>query len=85
MALARLADERVVYAPLSELARRGLEALPVAARDPAAEIVVFCHQGSRSLQVAHWLQQQGWQNVASLSGGIDGYAQEIDPSIGRYS
>ena len=84
IARVHLEDERVTYAPLSELARKGLEALPQPARDPAAEIVVFCHQGSRSMQVALWLQQQGWQNITSLQGGIDAYAIQVDPSIGRY-
>ncbi len=81
---ARLDDPRVVYSPMSQLARRGPDALPEPARNPAAEIVVFCHQGSRSLQVTLWLQQQGWRNIASLSGGIDAYARQVDPSIGRY-
>lgn len=82
--LAHLEDARVIYSPMSQLARRGPEALPEPVRDTAAEIVVFCHQGSRSLQVVLWLKQQGWSNIASLSGGIDAYARQIDPSIGRY-
>jgi predicted sulfurtransferase len=36
------------------------------------------------MQVTLWLQQQGWQNITSLRGGIDAYAIQVDPSIGRY-
>ncbi len=81
---ARLNDSRVQLAPLSQLARTGLDALPEAARDPAAEIVVFCHQGVRSAQVTAWLLAQGWQNVRSLAGGIDAYARQVDPTVGMY-
>lgn len=71
-------------APLSELAARQTAALPNAAQDKNAEIVVFCHHGVRSAQVTAWLRQQGWSNVLSMAGGIDAYAREIDPSVGTY-
>lgn len=74
----------VEVAPLSDLARRQLDALPESARDKGASIVVFCHHGMRSAQVAAWLTQQGWTDVRSLAGGIDAYAREVDPTIGRY-
>jgi adenylyltransferase/sulfurtransferase len=50
----------------------------------AGEIVVHCHHGGRSLQVAGWLAQRGFANVKSLAGGIDLWAQEIDPGLARY-
>ncbi len=75
----------VEKAPLSELAEHQLEALPLVVRhDKTAEIVVFCHHGGRSAQVAAWLRQQGWTNVYNMAGGIDAYAVGIDPKIGRY-
>jgi adenylyltransferase/sulfurtransferase len=80
----RLPDPRVIYAPLSELARRQLDALPEAALDPAQQIVVFCHVGQRSAQVVYWLRDIGWQNVVSLAGGIQAYAFQVDRSIGFY-
>lgn len=71
--------------PLSELAARLTEALPPDVRDnPDAEIVVMCHHGLRSAQVTAWLRQQGWTRVFSMAGGIDAYAQEVDPSVGTY-
>ena len=48
------------------------------------EIVVYCHHGARSLQVTFWLQQQGFENVRSMSGGIDEWAQTIEPGMVRY-
>lgn len=77
-------DERVVVAPLSQLAARQLDALPADASDPAQEVIVFCHHGMRSAQVTAWLAQQGWSNVSSMAGGIDAWAHEIDPSVGTY-
>ncbi len=45
-------------------------------------LVVMCHLGGRSLQVAQWLRAQGWDQATSLSGGIAAWAQEIDPTVG---
>ena len=47
-------------------------------------IVVYCHHGMRSLQVTLWLKQQGFENVASMAGGIDAWATTIDPTLPRY-
>jgi len=77
-------DERVVVAPLSQLAARQLEALPAAAQATDQEIVVFCHHGMRSAQVTAWLAQQGWTQVSSMAGGIDAWAHDIDPAVGTY-
>ncbi len=81
---ARLQDPRVVYAPLSELARKYLDALPDAAQDKTASVAVICHHGSRSAQVTAWLLDQGWQHVVNVSGGIDAYARQVDPAVGLY-
>lgn len=83
LSLANLGPD-VAWAPLSDLAARRLEALPDSIVDKEAEIVVFCHTGVRSAQVAAWLRQQGWSHVWSMAGGIDAYARQIDPSVGLY-
>jgi len=46
-------------------------------------VVVICHSGMRSLDVALWLRRQGFR-AQSLSGGIDQWSQEIDPNVPRY-
>lgn len=48
------------------------------------EIIIHCHHGGRSLNVANWLRQQGFSNPLSMAGGIDVWAQEIDPTLPRY-
>jgi rhodanese-related sulfurtransferase len=47
-------------------------------------LVIHCHHGGRSLQVAAWLRQQGFAQAQSMAGGIDRWAQEIAPGMGRY-
>ena len=49
-----------------------------------SEIIVYCHHGGRSLQVAMWLRQKGFSNACSMSGGIDVWAQEIECGMARY-
>jgi rhodanese-related sulfurtransferase len=81
---ARIQDPRLIVVPMSSLGRSGLDALPAAGLSKDAELMVLCHHGSRSLQVASWLASQGWTRVFSVAGGIDAYASQIDPSVGSY-
>ena len=46
--------------------------------------VVYCHHGIRSLHAAHHMQSKGFQNTYSLSGGIEKWSCDIDPTIPRY-
>jgi rhodanese-related sulfurtransferase len=50
---------------------------------PEQEVVVYCHHGQRSAAVVQWLRRQGVPAV-NLRGGIDGWAVEVDPAVGRY-
>ena len=52
--------------------------------DPDAEIVVICHHGGRSMQVALFLERNGFSKVHNLMGGMDAWAQQIDPTVRRY-
>lgn len=74
----------ILLLPLSLLAEQKLNAIPEEMEDKDQEIVVMCHTGRRSAQVTAWLLQQGWTNVSNLDGGIEAYALEIDPDVGRY-
>lgn len=47
-------------------------------------IVVHCHHGGRSARVTAWLRQQGFASAQNMTGGIDAWSQEIDPSVPRY-
>ncbi len=67
-----------VAIPMHEIPSR-LEEL-----EPQADWVVYCHLGIRSAQVADWMRQQGFSRTRSLSGGIDLWSQQVDPSVPRY-
>lgn len=47
-------------------------------------LVVYDHQGTRSLDAAAYFQGHGFDNVKSLRGGIDAWSVEIDPKLPRY-
>ena len=52
--------------------------------NPEDHIVVICHHGVRSANVAAWLLQQGFERVQSLRGGIDRWSREVDPKVPVY-
>lgn len=52
--------------------------------NPNQEIVVICHHGLRSATVAEFLHQSGFTKVMNLAGGINAWAQEIDPDMPVY-
>jgi len=52
--------------------------------DPEKHIVVHCHHGVRSAKACQFLREHGFANVQSLAGGIDRWAEEIDPSMKTY-
>lgn len=52
--------------------------------DPSKPTVVICHHGVRSLQVARFMESKGFGQVFNLEGGVDAWAQEIDPTMARY-
>lgn len=52
--------------------------------NPSKDTYVLCHHGVRSLQVARWLQTQGFKRVYNISGGIHQYSQKVDSSIPTY-
>lgn len=48
------------------------------------EIVVICHHGIRSRQVAIYLQHMGCERVINLAGGVEAWARELDLSMATY-
>jgi adenylyltransferase/sulfurtransferase len=52
--------------------------------DPAREYVIHCHHGVRSLMAAQFLRERGLTRVTNLSGGIDAWSVQVDPSVPRY-
>jgi sulfur-carrier protein adenylyltransferase/sulfurtransferase len=64
--------------PMEEIASRMGEL------DPKRETVVICHLGVRSRYAAHWLEQQGFEAIINLDGGIDTWSLTVDPNVPRY-
>ena len=52
--------------------------------DTDRETVVVCHHGIRSAQVAMYLLRMGFEHVLNLSGGIDAWSEDADPTTPRY-
>ena len=51
---------------------------------PDSEIVLYCHHGLRSQTAAAFLVDQGFRRVWNLTGGIDRWSTEVDPSVPTY-
>jgi len=47
-------------------------------------VVVIDHAGKNGLDAAAYFMGHGLQNVRCLRGGIDAWAQEVDPKVRRY-
>ncbi|GGC82964.1 rhodanese-like domain-containing protein [Undibacterium terreum] len=52
--------------------------------DQDATIVCVCHHGGRSMQVASFLERNGFANVINLTGGVHAWAQEVDTAMPTY-
>lgn len=48
------------------------------------DLVVICHHGIRSRQVAMFLERLGYDKVINLRGGMDAWARELDPEMATY-
>ncbi|MVN90981.1 rhodanese-like domain-containing protein [Mucilaginibacter aquatilis] len=47
-------------------------------------VVIMCRSGKRSAMAVMQLEQQGYENLYNLKGGILAWQQEIDPNISVY-
>ncbi len=63
-----------------------LETLPqsLAKLSKDEEIVVYCRTGGRSGNAVQFLMQNGYEKAKNLAGGINKWAERIDPSLPRY-
>lgn len=52
--------------------------------DPTRPIACLCHHGARSLRVAAFLEHHGFERLANITGGIDAWSHDTDPSVPRY-
>ncbi len=65
--------------PLSQFQQQAAAQL-----DPDEKIVLYCHHGMRSARAQGFLKSQGYANVLNLTGGIEAWAQQVEPGMKRY-
>jgi rhodanese-related sulfurtransferase len=65
--------------PMNEIPARAFKEL-----DEDSTILILCHHGARSLSVAVWLRNQGFEQAQSVAGGIDAWSRSIDPTVPLY-
>jgi rhodanese-related sulfurtransferase len=71
--------EGSVLMPMGDVPSRANQEL-----DPEGRIVAVCHHGVRSMSVAAWLREQGFEQAQSLRGGIAAWSAEVDPTVPTY-
>lgn len=76
VAIAHIPGSRNI--PLNEIPLRLKEL------DAQSDIVVMCKVGGRSRRAADFLVAQGFRKVSNLSGGIDAWSNDVDPTLPRY-
>jgi len=67
----------VVHIPMGEVPER------IAELNQSMEVVVLCRSGRRSLEVANYLQRNGFKAV-NLAGGILAWSRDLDATIPTY-
>ncbi|HEY6130839.1 MAG TPA: ThiF family adenylyltransferase, partial [Halioglobus sp.] len=67
-----------ILMPLGELPARRAEL------DASRSYVITCHRGDRSRRASTLLREGGFKDVRFLEGGVDAWAQRIDPTMPRY-
>ncbi len=67
-----------VCIPMRELSFR-LEEL-----EPQQDTVVLCHHGIRSRIACMLLQRAGFERIFNLTGGIDAWARQVEPTMPLY-
>jgi rhodanese-related sulfurtransferase len=68
----------ILHIPMGQIDDR------VAEIDPKLPTVVICRSGGRSLEVARFLEAQGFASVYNLTGGILAWSRDLDPRIPQY-
>lgn len=66
------------HVPLGDLGKR------IGELDTDAEIVIYCRTGNRSGIAADTLRRNGFTNVHNLLGGINAWAEQVDPTKTKY-
>jgi len=74
----------ITHLPGAHLIPKGELAEHVDELTRAAKLVVYCRSGVRSAEATRFLLDLGFSNVRTLHGGINAWAQRVDPSVPQY-
>ena len=74
----------IAHLPGAHLIPKGELAERVDELTRAAKVVVYCRTGIRSAEATQFLLDLGFSNVRTLHGGINAWAQRVDPSLPQY-
>jgi adenylyltransferase/sulfurtransferase len=74
--IARIDGARLI--PLGQFANAARE-MP-----PDRDVVLYCHHGLRSRTAAEHLVERGFRRVWNLTGGIDRWSADVDPTVATY-
>jgi len=78
--VATCAIEGAVHIPMQDIPQRISEI-----KDLAPErLIIHCHHGGRSLNVAAWLRENSFPQAQNMTGGIEQWSLQIDPEVPRY-
>lgn len=70
--------DRAILMPVAQVPARVNEL------NTADEIVVYCKTGIRSARITNFLREIGFRKVKNLVGGIDEWAERVEPEMPRY-
>ncbi len=56
----------------------------LAALDTDRPIICVCHLGGRSAHAAVFLERQGCADVYNLTGGVEAWRRDVDPTMTKY-
>ena len=58
--------------------------LRLAELDKKSDLVVICEHGARSMQVAMFLENNGFGSIYNLAGGVSAWIRDVDPALRKF-
>ena len=79
-------DGEVAYANIDGHTHIAMNLIPLRHNELPDDkpIVVYCHHGMRSMQVAAFLERNGFGKISNLTGGVHAWALQVDSAMPTY-
>lgn len=82
----------IVHIPMGQIPARidelagagGQDSAQTGAQAGTQDIVAICHHGTRSMQVAYFLESRGIGPLHNLAGGMEAWSTGVDATVPRY-